>query len=233
MSTTPVSVKLSLSLGAGDVPARPHEVHQLVIAGWTGRDRDALEQHIGELEALGVKRPGTTPIFYRVSVNRATFSSHIEVTGAESSGEVEFVLLATGGKLWVGVGSDHTDRAAECYDVTASKQMYEKPIAPLFWDYTDVAAHWDNLLLRSYIEENGERVLYQQGSVLEMLDPLTLITRYTGQPRLPEGCMMFCGTLPTREGVRYSDRFEVEIEDPVLGRRISHSYTVECLPFSE
>ena len=226
-------MELSLSLGAEDAPARPHDVHQLVIAGWTGRNRDAVEQHIGELEALGVKRPSTTPIFYRVSANRATLASHIEVTGTESSGEVEFVLLATGGKLWVGVGSDHTDRAAESYDVTASKQMCEKPIAPVFWDYTHVAPHWDSLRLRSYIEENGERVLYQQGLVLEMLDPLTLIARYTGKANLPEGCMMFCGTLSTREGVRYSDGFEIEIEDPVLGRRISHSYAVERLPFSE
>jgi len=226
-------MELFLSLGTEDVPARPHDVSQLVIAGWTGRNRDALEQHIVELEALGVKRPSTTPSFYRVSVNRATLASHIEVTGAESSGEVEFVLLAIGGKLWVGVGSDHTDRAAESYDVTASKQMCEKPIAPVFWDYTDVAPHWDSLWLRSYVEENGERVLYQQGSVLEMLDPLALIARYADKPNLPEGCMMFCGTLATREGVRYSDGFEIEIEDPVLGRRISHSYAVERLPFSE
>ena len=29
----------------------------LVIAGWTGRNVEALEAHIRELEALGVKRP--------------------------------------------------------------------------------------------------------------------------------------------------------------------------------
>ena len=226
-------MELLLSLGEDGVPARAHEIRQLVIAGWTGRDRDALEQHISELEALGVKRPSRTPIFYRVSANRATLDSHIEVTGAETSGEVEFVLLATAGKLWVGVGSDHTDRAAESYDVTASKQMCDKPLAPLFWDYAEVAPHWEKLRLRSYIEEASERVLYQEGSVLAMLDPATLITRYTGQPTLPEGCMMFCGTLPARDGIRYADKFELELEDPVLARQISHRYTVECLPFSE
>lgn len=192
-----------------------------------------MEHHIGELEALGVQRPSETPMFYRVAANRATRNARIEVTGAESSGEVEFVLLASGGKLWIGVGSDHTDRAAESYDVTASKQMCDKPVAPLFWDYEQVAPHWDALKLRSYVLDNGERVLYQEGSVLTILDPSVLITKYTGGAMLPEGCMMFCGTLPTHGGVRYSDSFEFELEDPVLARRISHRYAVDCLAPSE
>ena len=225
-------MELLLCLGAEDIQAQPQALHQLVVAGWTGRDREALERHIVELEALGVKRPSTTPIFYRVSVNRVTLDKQIEVTSEGTSGEVEFVLLAAGGKLWVGVGSDHTDRGAETYDVTASKQMCEKPIAPVFWDHAEVAPHWSELRLRSYVKERGERVLYQEGSVDSMLEPLDLIGKYTGKSALPEGCMMFCGTLAARGGVRASDRFEFEIEDPVLGRRISHGYSVERLPYS-
>ena len=223
-------MQLLLSLGAAQ--ARAVNVQQLVIAGWTGRDRRALEQHIGELEALGVKRPSTTPIFYRVSASRVTVGDCIEVTGGESSGEVEFVLLESGGRLWIGVGSDHTDRAAETYDVTAAKQMCEKPVAPTFWAYDEVARHWSALRLRSHITEAGDRVLYQEGSVLEMLDPLELITRYTGKRRLPEACMMFCGTLAARGGVRSARRFDFEIEDPVSRRRIAHGYRVSCLPVS-
>ena len=34
------------------------QVDRLVVAGWTGRDKAALEKHIAELEALGVKRAG-------------------------------------------------------------------------------------------------------------------------------------------------------------------------------
>ena len=36
-------------------------IEACVIAGWTGRDAVALEKHIVELEALGVKRPASTP----------------------------------------------------------------------------------------------------------------------------------------------------------------------------
>ena len=43
-------------------------IKSLVIAGWTGRNVAALEAHIKELEAIGVKRPKTVPIFYRVAM---------------------------------------------------------------------------------------------------------------------------------------------------------------------
>ena len=85
-------------------------IKQLVVAGWTGRDPVAVEKHIKELEELGVKRPASTPIFYRASVARLTTQGVIEATGDASGGEVEYLLLRHEGRLWVGAGSDHTDR---------------------------------------------------------------------------------------------------------------------------
>jgi hypothetical protein len=137
-------------------------VDHLVVAGWTGRDRAAVELHIKELGALGVKPPATTPIFYRASAARLTIADSIEVLGDASSGEGEFVLLQQDGRLWVGAGSDHTDREVEKYGVSVSKQMCDKPIAPEFWPMVEVAPHWDKLMLRAYISENGKRVLYRK-----------------------------------------------------------------------
>ncbi|MDH3376081.1 MAG: DUF2848 domain-containing protein [Gammaproteobacteria bacterium] len=202
-----------------------------VIAGWTGRDTAAMERHIVELEALGVTRPAATPIFYRTSVARITLANCIEVSGEDSSGEVEFVLIQHGSELWVGVGSDHTDRKVETYNVTVSKQMCDKPMAPVLWPYQEVQAHWDSLIVRSFAVENGERNLYQEGPVASMLAPATLIQKYTdGRDRLPNGTAMFGGTLPARGGVRAAVRFEFELEDPVLGRHIAHGYDVLPLP---
>lgn len=206
-------------------------VEQAIIAGWTGRDPAAVQKHIKELEALGVKPPATTPIFYRVSAARITTAESIEATGTASSGEVEYVLLQTGGKLWVGVGSDHTDREVETYGVTVSKQMCDKPIAATFWDHAACAAHWDKLMLRSFIPEKGARVLYQEGAVAGMLSPADLIGRYTnGGKALAEGSLMFCGTFAAKGGIRPADRFDYEIEDPVLGRKIAGGYAVKTLP---
>jgi hypothetical protein len=203
-------------------------IHEAVIAGWTGRDRAALEKHISELEELGVKRPTSTPIFYRVAASRITTHGEIEVSDLSSSGEVEFVLLQQDGRLWIGIGSDHTDREVETYNVTVSKQMCDKPIGPVFWDYADVKGHWDQLILRSYIFEGGERVLYQEGSVTAMLSPQDLLARHGAE--FSEGSLMFCGTLAARGGIRRSSRFEFSLEDPVKGRSLNHAYDLIELP---
>lgn len=222
---------LSAAFRSGaDVGRREVPVEQAVIAGWTGRDPAAVEKHIAELEELGVRRPASTPIFYRVAAARFTTDGSIEVSGSASSGEVEFALLQTEGRLWVGAGSDHTDREVETYNVTVSKQMCDKPVAPEFWPYDEVAAHWDELILRSFIAEGGERVLYQEGRVTAMLDPETLIGRLTGGAPLSDGTLMLCGTLAARGGIRPSERFDFELEDPVLGRTIRHGYKVVSLP---
>jgi Protein of unknown function (DUF2848) len=207
-------------------------VDHLVVAGWTGRDRAAVEKHIAELEALGVKRPATTPIFYRASAARLTVEDDIEVLGEASSGEAEFVLLQHGGRLWVGTGSDHTDREVEKYGVSVSKQMCDKPIATVFWAYDDVAPHWEKLILRAYVSDKGEHVLYQEGPVTAMLDPATLIGKFAGKLSLEDGTLMFCGTLAARGGVRPSNYFEFELDDPVLGRKIRHRYRVRTLPIN-
>ena len=205
-------------------------VDHLVVAGWTGRDRAAVEHHIKELAALGVKPPATTPIFYRASAARLTIGDAIEVLGEASSGEGEFVLLQHDGRLWVGAGSDHTDREVEKYGVSVSKQMCDKPIAAEFWPMVDVAPHWDKLMLRAHIAENGKRVLYQEGPVTAMLDPLELIGKFTGQKSLAEDTLMFCGTLSAKGGVRPSPTFEFELDDPVCGRKIHHRYSIRALP---
>lgn len=211
---------------------RNASVSQCVIAGWTGRDRAALEHHILELEGLGIKRPASTPIFYRVAARRLTTDPVLEAVGAASSGEVESFVLQHGGELWVGVGSDHTDREVETYGITVSKQLCDKPIAPVVWPHAEVAGHWDRILLRSYAVTAGRRELYQEGALAAMLDPAALIERYAPGGRLDEGTLMFGGTFAAIGGIRPADRFEFEIEDPVLGRSIRHGYDVVVLPIA-
>ena len=197
------------------------EVRELVIAGWTGRDEQSLRKHIKELEELGVKPPKTTPIFYRVSANLLTTENEIQVSGADTSGEVEFVLLQ-GSELRVALGSDHTDRKAETIGVSLSKQLCAKPTAPDAWRYDEVKPHWERLMLRSWT--NGE--LYQEGPVTAIRSPEDLMSRYPLKP----GYAMFCGTLAAKGGIRGGARFTMELEDPVLKRKLSHEYRVRVLP---
>jgi hypothetical protein len=205
-------------------------IDQAVIAGWTGRDPVARDKHIAELEALGIRRPLTTPIYYRVSARRLTQEDSIEVCGSDSSGEVEFVLIGWQGRIFVGLGSDHTDRKVESYGVTVSKQMCDKPLAPVLWDFEEVAAHWDSLILRSYAWIKGKRELYQEGTCDAMLPVGELIRRGFTDGKLPDGCAMFGGTFAARGGIRPADRFEFELLDPVMKRTIRHAYDVITLP---
>ena len=202
------------------------QIDELVIAGWTGRDGQALKRHIRELEEIGVKPPKATPIFYRVAASLLTFSSEIQVSGTDTSGEVEFVLLSRPDGLWVTVGSDHTDRKAETIGVALSKQLCVKPIASDAWRYDDVKPHWEKLVLRSWIFEQGKRTLYQEGTVNAMRSPEDLMARFGS---LPPGHAMFCGTFAAKGGIRGAERFAMELEDPVRRRKLTHEYTIRCL----
>jgi hypothetical protein len=198
-------------------------VRELVIAGWTGRDEVALRRHIKELEEIGVKPPKTTPIFYRVAANLFTHADAIQVSGPDTSGEVEFVLIAAPDGLRVAVGSDHTDRKAETIGVSLSKQLCAKPVSAASWRYDEVRPHWENLTLRAW----ADGALYQEGPVTAMRSPEELMQKVGG---LKPGMVMFCGTLAAKGGIRPAKTFAMELDDPVLKRKLRHEYTVEALP---
>ncbi len=204
---------------------------RFIVAGWTGRDTAAMEHHMAELEALGITRPATTPVFYRNSVTRLTTCGALQTPGAGSSGEVEFVLFNIDGDIWVGVGSDHTDREVEAYNITVSKQMCDKPVGARLWPYENLRENWDALRIESHAVIAGERVVYQQGTVAAMLSAADLIAAFeaeTGTPFGP-GDVMMGGTLPAIGGVRPAERFEIALRDDATGRVLSHAYDIEVL----
>lgn len=206
------------------------EIGSLVIAGWAGRDAAAIEHHIEELAALGIPRPSTTPLYYRVAAQTLTQESRLTVLGPDSSGEVEPVIVAMADGLWVGIGSDHTDRKAEASGIALSKQLCGKPVGPQLWSYADVEGHWDELVLRSWATIDGKRVLYQESPVSSLRTPRDLIRRYTGTDMPPAGTLMFCGTPGAIGGIRPGTRFEMELKDPVLNRSLIHGYDIDVLP---
>ena len=200
----------------------------LVVAGWTGRDEAALRHHIEELAAIGVPRPSAVPVFYRNAVSNVVQTGRLEVLGPDTSGEVEPVIVALSDGLWVGLGSDHTDRKAETMGIALSKQLCGKVIGSELWRFDEIAGHWDAIIIRAFATIDGERVLYQEGALAAMRRPEDLIARYGGP--LAANTMMFCGTLGAKGGIRPAARFEMELDDPVLKRRMTHGYDVVDLP---
>ena len=145
---------------------------KLIVAGWTGRDEKALHHHIEELAAIGVPRPSSVPVFYRISMVNLTQTERLEVLGPDTSGEAEPVVVAMQDGLWLGVGSDHTDRKAETMGIALSKQLCAKVIGKTLWRLDEVAHHWDQLILRAYMGgrggDAGEGAGGREGSAREL-----------------------------------------------------------------
>jgi len=205
------------------IPAR---ISQLIVAGWTGRDPEAVQHHIDELAALGVAPPSQVPLFYQVSASLLVQSPVIGVLGEATSGEAEPLLVRLEGQMFLGLGSDHTDRDLETLSVATAKQACPKPVSDRLWRFNDVAPHLDQLVLRSGIKEGGQWVTYQEGT-LEGLRPLAVLAERAG---LADGQAMLCGTLAAIGGVRPAPAYRMSLSDPVLGRELNLSYRVKTLP---
>jgi hypothetical protein len=199
------------------------------IAGYTGRDQAAVRAHIDELAAQGIPAPQEVPTIFRVSLDRLSAETELEVLGGQTSGEAEVVLLVDADEIWVTVGSDHTDRALERVDISASKQVCPKPVSAEVWKYTDLRDRWDNLVLRSWVGEADREQLYQEGRMAAVLPPeelLGLLHRRLG--RSLDGSVIYTGTIPLRSGVFLTKPyFEAELCDGLTGRSIHCRYKAQ------
>jgi hypothetical protein len=223
-------LNLTLQTLAGDA-SLSLTIDRLIVAGWVGKDKEALAKHIEELGRLGVPAPTRTPTYMNLSPSTLTTATEMEVVGAESSGEVECVLIKAGPQIYIGVGSDHTDRAFEKYDIPASKQMCAKPISATVWKMDEVKDHLDEVRMRSWITTGGVRRLYQEGSLSANIDVSQILAGIPTDDHLGLGRFcLFCGTFPALGGIEIAEMFEFEMEDPVLGRRLNHHYRINSLP---
>jgi len=209
----------------------PCEGKGAIICGYTGRDQAAVRQHIDELKKEGIEPPPSVPMFFQKPFWGISLDNEIHVQGRETSGEVEFVLFMDGDRIYVGVGSDHTDRGLEKLDILKSKQVCPSVISRVLWDYREVRDHWDRIEFRSWAVDQGKKTLYQESSVASILPPEELVDlvrkRVNGDM---DGISIFSGTSPLlTETFLFADRFEGELLDPVLKRKIEFGYSVHTL----
>ena len=224
-------MKLQFSLDKDPVTL---DFDHCTVAGWTGRDRAAIEHHIDELAVLGVTPPSAVPLYYRVASSLLTQAPAIEVVGGAGSGEVEPFVVAYDGTLYLGLASDHTDRDLEAYSVALSKQACPKPVAQALWRFEEVADHLDALEMRSWIQvqDDGDWMLYQEGT-LAAIRPLDELVAGAGLAQVSgdgKAAGLLCGTLGAKGGVRPARAFRMALHDPVRNRTIEHCYRIIELP---
>ena len=198
----------------------------LVVIGYAGRDRAAVEHHIDELAELGVPRPATIPLFMVFPPGLITQEPSITVAGSQSSGEAEIVMVVDGDEAFVTVGSDHTDRVLEATDIVASKAVCPKPVATSGWSAAAVGDRWEDLTLSSRVDGG---VVYQDGSAGANLPPLELVDSIPWAGPRPRCFVAFTGTVPVIGDIRPSTDFTAELSGPGL-QPVELSYRVETVP---
>lgn len=186
----------------------------LVVAGYTGRDQEAVRHHIDELAAIGVPEPETIPAFYPLEPDLLTTADVIEVDGSQTSGEVEPVLIRANGTYYLTIGSDHTDRERETVGIQLSKAACPKPVARTVIELGDPPAlvEWDAIVVRSWVEGD----LYQEGTLASML-PITQVLAEWDQiaGSADVALVLFGGTRPLIDGTfRYGRDWRMRLEVP-------------------
>ena len=202
---------------------------RLVVAGYTGRDVATVEHHVAELASLGVPPPPEVPAYW-ILPNWLLAVAHdgVEIGVATSSGEAEPVIIRTAsGKLYVTVGSDHTDRELERTSIVLAKTVCPKLVAESAWPFEEVAEGWDALGLRSYVGD--EESPYQSGTLASLRPPLELLGRAEELAAADgQALVLFLGTVPLLEGgFRYEPRFTAALDDPEHGRELRFSYRLD------
>jgi hypothetical protein len=210
-------------------------VRRVVNAGYTGRNQEAVRKHIEELQREGIPAPESTPTAFEIISKLVYLEDEIEVIGERTSGEAEFVLLCSRKEIFVGVGSDHTDRELEVASIIKSKQICPNIMGKRVWRLAEVRSHWDELILRSRVKDpNGEKAIYQESPLATMMTPEDLMAFIRGKvdDRNLEGLVIFSGTVPLiPQSTNFGDYFEAELADPRTGRKLSCQYSVKVLDY--
>ena len=210
-------------------------VRRMVNAGFVGRDQEAVRRHIEELRKEGVPVPEETPTLYPVASYLITTDDVVlEVVDESTSGEAEFVLLLQKGKMYVGVGSDHTDRKLEASSIIKAKQICPNVVSSAVWPYEGVKGVWDALVLRSWVEKGDQRILYQEtklASIISAEDILSFVRSKIEDEDL-NGMVIYSGTVSALGGeIIYGEGFEVELHNPQTDDSLWCKYKVKLLNY--
>ena len=208
----------------------PEEINidKLIVVGFAGRDIEKTMEHIRELEAEGIPCPKTVPVVYQCSKALLTTDDTIDVIADKTSGEVEYLILVRDGKYYIGLGSDHTDRALEAVSIHKSKQLCLKPYAQDLWPLDEIKDHFDEIKLVSSQVVNGEEITYQSGVTSDLL-PLERILAEVEKELDTNNSLIYTGTVPLKDGFKYGEKFSCKLIDERLNREISLTYHVNVI----
>lgn len=204
------------------------EIKHLVVLCFSRKDTAKTMEYIHMLEEAGVTCPKDVPVLYPCDPQIVTRKDTIDVIGGKTSGEAEYLILCHGGKFYIGLGSDHTDRELEVTSIHKSKQVCLKPCSDAFWEYDEVKDHLPELRIISSQQTEGDIQAYQYGTAGDILPFDTIVEKVQAEVPL-EDCLIYTGTVPLLHGFVFGDRFTACLMDDVLGRELTLSYSVHVM----
>jgi hypothetical protein len=211
---------------AGGRETREIRFDRVLNLGSALRDDERAAQHRAEMREIGIEIASDVPAprIYPLGDWAVTTGQRITVQGERTSGEVEPVVLVDDGQLYVGLGSDHTDRELETAGIPWSKQVCPNVLSPVLWPYEEVRDRWDDAVLRSWAD--GE--LYQEVEAGAFLTPEDMVRIVGERVEMPsERTLIFGGTyVSVGAEVRYATRWDLELALPD-GPAIRHRYEVD------
>ena len=223
--TTPVGPVIEFEI-AGSHEKLVLSDYRALVAGYTGRDREAVQRHIDELAEIGIPPPASVPAYFPIDPALVTQDRSVMVAGTNTSGEVEPVLVRCDSRLYLAVGSDHTDRDIERDDIARSKQSCPKPVSRQIVRLPDVGRFdWDRAIASCRVDGRP----YQRGSLSALRDPVEVLTAYDDLVGESGDVLMFGGTLPLTDGEFVAGaRWDLSLQLPA-GAELTHSYEVTVI----
>ena len=207
---------------------------RMINAGYVGKNQEEVRRHIEELADKGIPGPKSIPVLFPVVCNALITDSEIEVYGSETSGEVEYVLcIVTEDEVYVGLGSDHTDRHLEKTDIPRAKQICPNLMSRTVWPLAEVEPHWDDLLMSANVVKDGKDILYQEGRLGLLLNPAELMSFVKSKiGGSLENLIIFSGTMGMLTGeFVFGESFSAKLVDEKIKRRLEISYDVKPLDY--
>ena len=210
------------------------EYERVFAIGYAGRNMEKTMEHIRELEKnLGVPAPKKIPTIFQCGNYVLTQEKDLAVIGEKTCGEVEYVIVLDHGKIYIGVGSDHTDRELEAASVPKAKQICAKPICDTLWAYEEMKDHWDGIQLNSWQTVDGQEIPYQKGTLADILPVEVILKELNERAGGIDNCIIFSGTVPVLDGFRFGTNFRYEMVDSTLGRTLGSDYNVIAISEEE
>jgi 4-hydroxyphenylacetate 3-monooxygenase len=209
--------------------ARRFAIRRMYNLGSATRAPETAVAHQEEVakEGINIAFSIPAPRIYPIATHALVTGDEVGVQDDHTSGEVEIAILVAD-QVYVGVGSDHTDRALERTSILWSKQACPNVLAPVLWPLEAMRARWDGCVLRSWVDGRA----YQDVATSAFLHPDSVLAVLRDRvAQLPaRDYLVFCGTIVSLDkALGFGRRWSIELEDPAGQRRIRHDYAVRNL----